>query len=299
LQYCNELLFRSTHWIRSRRALNGKDALIPAIFMHLPNTTEARLEDDVMFARSLAERLLLAVEAASVDGAKDGMVTMATGWYVATVVLVAGVFATVGAASASACRLRLSTQHTGVGEMDGAYSEGGTNTDMDAGEGGCCCGDRGGWCARLCPWCAGSSGFRDHMEMDLGIGMGEEDDDDLPESSRGSVNRMHSGGHSSSSSRTRGVVVMRAPAGTHRVRRGSGRSGHTSATQAMTEDDGASQSSAGWAAAGLVSEGSDSASNRSRPIALGGARRTPMFGAHGEAPVSAGSARRPLLEGVI
>lgn len=57
-QYCNELLFRSVNAIRSRGITTASGALLPAIFLHLPNASVATVEDNALAARRITAAML-------------------------------------------------------------------------------------------------------------------------------------------------------------------------------------------------------------------------------------------------
>jgi hypothetical protein len=114
-QYCNELLFRSVHWIRSRELRNQYGSLVPAIFMHLPNSSVSSLAENVAYARHVASRLLLSLVDSAPTVNHQGVVVLAAGWFTAIVIACVGW----SAALAYFCRSRRRAVTTDSASLDG------------------------------------------------------------------------------------------------------------------------------------------------------------------------------------
>lgn len=52
--YCNEVLYRSLHLLRSRQVVTPRGGLLPAMFVHAPNSTTASLATDLALIRQVA-----------------------------------------------------------------------------------------------------------------------------------------------------------------------------------------------------------------------------------------------------
>ena len=125
-QYCNELLFRSVHWIRSRGMRNSAGSLLPAIFMHLPNSSVSTLAENVAYAQHVATRLLLSLVDSSPSPNQQGVVVLAAGWFAALVVTCIGV--------AAVAAYFLTRYHLGRREMTSLESvDGSLNLHADRG----------------------------------------------------------------------------------------------------------------------------------------------------------------------
>lgn len=124
--------------------LNARGSLLPAIFMHLPNSSESTLGENAFIARSVASRLLLSLEDSARDANEKGMVRFAAGWFAAVGVIAVGLALSWGVALGSVCDFGLAGQGRA---LEDDYD------DLDGGEGGRYGGRGGGSSGRRCGGC--------------------------------------------------------------------------------------------------------------------------------------------------
>merc|ERR1711920_938769 len=58
--YCNEVYYRTLHFIRDNMATNAVGALLPAMFIHVPNFQRSSVENDVEIVRRVVGHSLWA-----------------------------------------------------------------------------------------------------------------------------------------------------------------------------------------------------------------------------------------------
>jgi len=105
---------------------NSAGSLLPAIFMHLPNSSVSTLAENVAYAQHVATRLLLSLVDSSPSPNQQGVVVLAAGWFAALVVTCIGV--------AAVAAYFLTRSHLGRREMTSLESvDGSLNLHADRG----------------------------------------------------------------------------------------------------------------------------------------------------------------------